>query len=192
MKLIVLDLEFTCWNYRPPSPNRKEIIEIGIAVVDTLKERILKSESIIIKPKYSKIGKFCTKLTSLTQDYVMEKGIPFDVACHRLLEDYDSDLIPWASYGGEDLKQFKEQCRDEKIDYPMHERHYDLAVFAQRVWDSRDSIGLQNLLNLFKMEFIGNPHRGGDDAINTARVLFQLLKKHEENQKKANRFKTKE
>ena len=75
--VLVIDVESTCWEPpEQPLPGEiSEIIEIGIAVVDIKELKIVKNSSIIIKPQRSKLSNFCTKLTTLTQENQVDKGI---------------------------------------------------------------------------------------------------------------------
>lgn len=68
--VLVIDVESTCWEPPEVQPKNEisEIIEIGIAVVNIKSLQIIENESVIIRPQKSKVSKFCTKLTTLTQD----------------------------------------------------------------------------------------------------------------------------
>lgn len=40
--IIIIDLEATCWEGKPPQGQESEIIEIGICVLDTFQVKLLK------------------------------------------------------------------------------------------------------------------------------------------------------
>ena len=65
-KIIVIDLEATCWEGKPPPGEISEIIEIGICVLDQATGAIDKNRGILIKPVHSAISPFCTQLTTIT------------------------------------------------------------------------------------------------------------------------------
>ena len=93
-KIIVIDVEATCWDSKPPSGERSEIIEIGICVLDcTERNKALrafksgvgfdidveiprpvreKRRSILVIPKYSNVSEFCTSLTTTTQELLVK------------------------------------------------------------------------------------------------------------------------
>src|ERR1700722_18362000 len=101
-KVLVIDVESTCWEL-PDKPGRDEIsevIEIGLAVVDTDKLIIDHNEGILIRPQRSRVSPFCTKLTTLTQQQV-DTGITFQEAMKKLQNEFhsgDRTFISWGDY----------------------------------------------------------------------------------------------
>jgi inhibitor of KinA sporulation pathway (predicted exonuclease) len=82
-QIIVVDIESTCWEKKPPEGQESEIIEIGICPLDVPSGERLEKESILVKPERSQISEFCTNLTTLTQEQV-NQGVPFAEACSIL------------------------------------------------------------------------------------------------------------
>jgi hypothetical protein len=68
-KIIVIDLESTCWEGPPPEGQVSEIIEIGVVTLDVASLERVEKQSILIKPVKSQISEFCTKLTTLTPEH---------------------------------------------------------------------------------------------------------------------------
>ena len=97
-KIIVVDIESTCWEGAIPAGQESEIIEIGVCTLDIASGRRLEKESILVKPERSKVSPFCTQLTTLTQAQV-DQGIAFPEACSILKKKYLSQQRVWASYG---------------------------------------------------------------------------------------------
>lgn len=100
--VLVIDVESTCWEKpeKPAEGELSEIIEVGIAVVDTRKLEIVENVSILIKPQTSKVSKFCTKLTTLTQEQV-DQGITYQQAATQLSKQYQSKdrlFVSWGDY----------------------------------------------------------------------------------------------
>lgn len=58
-KIIVVDVESTCWQDTPPDGQESEIIEIGVCIDVALGKR-LEKESILVKPEKSRVTQFCT------------------------------------------------------------------------------------------------------------------------------------
>ena len=79
-KIIIIDLEATCWEGIPPKGEVNEIIEIGICQLDTLTGEISDNRGILVKPTHSKISPFCTQLTTLTPELVAREGVSFEEA----------------------------------------------------------------------------------------------------------------
>jgi inhibitor of KinA sporulation pathway (predicted exonuclease) len=79
-KIIILDLEATCWKDTAPEGQVSEIIEIGVCILDVPSGLISQSKGILIKPKLSAVSLFCTQLTTITQDMLDNKGISLNEA----------------------------------------------------------------------------------------------------------------
>ena len=77
-KIIIIDLEATCWEGIPPQGEVSEIIEIGICLLDTLTGEISDNRGILVKPTHSKISPFCTQLTTITPELVAREGVSYE------------------------------------------------------------------------------------------------------------------
>src|SRR5215468_2050454 len=100
-RIVVVDVESTCWEGSPPSGERSEIIEIGISTVDITSGQVLDRDSILVRPEHSRVSAFCTQITTLTRQQV-DEGIPFREACRALRERHQTKDRLWASYGDYD------------------------------------------------------------------------------------------
>ena len=67
-KILVIDLESTCWDGPPPEGQVSEIIEIGVVTLDVAALQRVDKQSILIKPTKSEISAFCTQLTTLKKN----------------------------------------------------------------------------------------------------------------------------
>ncbi|GEN67129.1 3'-5' exonuclease [Chryseobacterium rhizosphaerae] len=117
--ILIVDLEATCWDNRPPRGQESEIIEIGVCIMNAKTGKISKNEGILVKPQYSKVSPFCTELTTLTQNMLDNEGIMLEDAFDILRAEYDSEELTWASYGNYDLNMLKDQAQRFYLDYPM-------------------------------------------------------------------------
>ena len=174
-KIIVVDIEATCWDVDPPPDGQlNEIIEIGLCICDVEANRIEGKRSILVKPLASEISPFCTQLTSITPQLVAEQGIEFSEACRILVADYDARKYLWASWGGYDRKLFRRQCRRLRISYPFGDKHLNLrTAFAD--FNGGERVGMVRALRMVNLVHEGVPHRGADDAWNVARLLQYLI-----------------
>jgi inhibitor of KinA sporulation pathway (predicted exonuclease) len=174
----VVDIESTCWERDPPRGQTSEVIEIGISVIamyGTPKRQIVASESIVVLPTRSEISEFCTKLTSLTPEFVKKNGIPFKDAMQILKDKYGAFERVFASWGDYDRRQIERQCRDERVPYPFGPTHLNVKnLFSLRQGLQRE-IGVENALASLGNKFEGRPHRGIDDSKNIARLLLGLV-----------------
>lgn len=172
-KILVIDIEATCWEPRRPDL-RNEIIEIGIAEVDIKTKQIERTESIIVLPPTTEVSEFCTKLTTLTPEFVEENGIEYHEAMDILLRKYKSDKQIWASWGDYDRASFEKNCQWNRTPYPFKgNAHLNVkSLFAAKYGYNAGQQKCGEDLGI-KME--GTAHRGIDDAVNIAKILLKML-----------------
>ena len=173
-QILVIDVEATCWQGKVPSGQENEIIEIGICPLDIASGQILDKESILVKPERSKVSKFCTELTTLTQEQV-DTGISFAQACTMLKKNYRSSDRVWASYGDYDRNQFQRQCQSRQIAYPFGPRHINIKTLLAVMHALPKEVGMDEALKLLRLPLVGTHHRGADDAWNIACILSKLI-----------------
>lgn len=176
--VLVVDVESTCWELpEAPGPNEiSEIIEIGIAVVNIKELKIVQNDSIIIRPQFSKVSKFCTKLTTLTQD-IVDKGIVFYQAMKQLRTNFNSENRTFVSWGDYDRKMFERNCKDFHVKYPFGPRHMNLKNSFTMLHGLEREPGMDVALESLGMKLDGTHHRGIDDAHNIAKILINTLER---------------
>lgn len=174
-KIIIIDLEATCWQGPVPAGQENEIIEIGLAVLDTENGAITQNKGILIRPQRSKVSPFCTELTTLTLEVLDEQGVTFEAAIDQLRESYQPDLYTWASYGQYDLNMLKKQCKSFGVPYPMGEQHINVKTWFAELYGLQKPTGMNGALHLLNLPLEGTHHRGVDDAKNIAKILNWCL-----------------
>jgi inhibitor of KinA sporulation pathway (predicted exonuclease) len=173
-RILVVDIEATCWAGDPPPDQQSEIIEIGVCALDVARREVGEARSILVKPTRSLVSPFCTALTTLTQAMV-DEGIAFEAACALVEREFDAKSYLWASWGKYDLTMFKAQCHAFGVPYPFSGRHANLKqVFAKSI-NNKERVGMNRALDILALPPEGTPHRGGDDARSAARILAALL-----------------
>lgn len=175
-KIIIIDLEATCWQREVPKGQVNEIIEIGICELDSFSGSISKNRGILVTPKYSKISQFCTQLTTITEDLINKEGVTFEAALEILHQDYSAHQYTWASYGQYDLNMLKKQCAFRKLDYPKGRTHINVKELFSEVKGLQKKVGMNGALEILKIPLEGTHHRGVDDAKNITKVLHWCLK----------------
>lgn len=173
--ILIIDLEATCWRGPVPEGMQSEIIEIGIAVVDLKTKELLETDSIIVKPKTSTISEFCTELTTITQEMIDEQGVSFEEACKILTNKFKSNRRLWASWGKYDYNQIQNDCKLNKVDFPMGRDYYNLKPLFSIKHSLGHDLGVATALEHLEMEFEGTHHRGIDDAKNIARIFKTMF-----------------
>lgn len=173
-KIIIVDLEATCWRGHPPEGQENEIIEIGVCLLDIHSGDISEIQGILVKPSRSTVSAFCTELTTLTQAQV-DEGISFQEACKLLRSHYKSRQRVWASYGDYDRRQVQKQCESREVPYPFGRRHINVKTLCaiRNKWPHE--IGMDKALKHLEIPLHGTHHRGVDDAFNIAHILRTLI-----------------
>ena len=173
-KILVVDLEATCWEGEPPPDQEHEIIEIGLCVLEVATGRRLENPSIMVRPERSRVSEYCTQLTTLTQEEV-ETGMSLEEASRLLRERYGSRQRLWASFGDYDREQMQLQCQAQGIDYPFGRGHINVKSLFAVVYNLRHEVPLDQAMAMRGFPLEGTHHRGGDDAWNIARLLGEIL-----------------
>ena len=175
-QMLIVDVESTCWEAKPPPGQQSEIIEIGICTLDLDTLQISQGKSILVKPIRSRVSPFCTQLTSLTPEMV-DQGVTFVDACALIEHDYASKDHLWGSWGVYDLRMFQDQCSSFGVSYPFSDRHLNIKwLFADKL-NRKKQVGMAHALELLRLSLRGTHHRGGDDAQNIAVIMAYMLKR---------------
>lgn len=173
-KILVIDLEATCWQGEPPPGEEREIIEIGLCELQVATGERGEPRAVLVKPQRSELSEFCQQLTTLTPAMLAD-GRAFPEACTLLEDHYQSRVRTWASYGDYDRLQFQAQCAAWGVPYPFGRSHINVKnLLALRLGLKRE-VGLQRGMGLLGLPFEGTLHRGVDDAWNIAAMLARML-----------------
>ncbi len=186
-KMMVVDFECTCFQDEDPdrptgweAGKDQEIIEIGAVIVDLVNREIEAVKSFLVRPD-GLMGAFCEKLTTLTRADV-QYSPPLIVALVQLRHwskknKFDIKSMPWGSWGDYDRVQIFRECARKGIEYPFGRAHFNIKGMYSMLTRQGHGFGVQKALGQLGMMFDGTPHRGVDDAKNTAEILLHLLKK---------------
>jgi inhibitor of KinA sporulation pathway (predicted exonuclease) len=174
-RVVIIDVEATCWGGEPPPGEVSEIIEIGACLLDPSSGEIAEKVSVLVRPTRSRVSDYCTRLTTLTPKMVAS-GVAFADACALLERSFGSRDRPWASYGDYDRLQFERQCALEGVRYPFGPSHLNVKTIAALAQGRPVEVGLPDALGDFGLDFRGVHHRGVDDAWNVARLLAAALR----------------
>ena len=177
MKILCVDLEATCWDHTPGprgegsfDPYVSEIIEVGVATLDTESPEIVK-EQILIKPIASTVSQFCTDLTGLTQRELDTHGLSKSDAWDHMSHIWKKGRY-WCSWGNYDMKQLTIDSERFGLKMPFHPVwHNNVKTTFGLFFAGGKSDGLEKALNKLGMAFEGRPHCGADDAYNLARIV---------------------
>lgn len=178
-KLLIVDLEATCWGNQqapdgaPQSIHNMEIIELG-CVLASRRGEVLDARSFLVRPTRNPLlSDFCTELTSITQSMVDAAPVfPEVVQTMNLwLGDLSSEFV-WCSWGNYDRLHLEAQsqldgAQPAMLAYP----HLNLKRIWRRTTGQKKKNGLAHALAFHELAFVGAHHRGIDDARNISRLL---------------------
>lgn len=174
-QIVVIDVEATCWEGKPPPGEENEIIEIGVCLLDVSTLERGARDSLLVRPVRSRVSPFCTSLTTLTPEQVAT-GLSFPEACAALRRKYQTKDRPWASYGDYDRAQFTRQCQAAGIGLPFSSSHINIKALVAAARGLPAEVGMAQALHLLGLPLQGTHHRGGDDAWNIAAILAAVLR----------------
>lgn len=175
-EVIVIDLEATCWDTpEEKAVNTSEIIEVGVCVLNVLTGEITKPMGLIVKPRQSKISPFCESLTTITQAMV-DEGMSFERAIEILKTEYGSRTRMMAAYGNYDQSMLNSQCEIVQMKSPFGPTYLNISALATLKLKANKRLGLSAAMSRFGLTFEGTQHRGVDDAVQAARVLWEIIK----------------
>jgi inhibitor of KinA sporulation pathway (predicted exonuclease) len=174
-RILVTDVEATCWEGDPPPGERSEIIEIGLCVLDAATLERVERRDLLVRPVRSTVSAYCTQLTTLTQSDV-EGGLALAEACRILAQEHQAGARLWASYGDYDRKQFERNCAGFGVSYPFGPTHLNIKNLAAVAHGWPREVGMSEALRRLGLPLEGVHHRGGDDAWNIAAILARLLR----------------
>lgn len=174
-KIVIIDLEATCWESETPEGMESDIIEIGICLLDVETGEISNNRGILVRPERSTVSPFCSELTTITPEMIKESGISYKEACSILKKEYDTQSRVWASFGAYDLKQFQRQGTALGVGFPFGPSHVNVkSLFALKKKLTHEE-GMAGALGLLDIPLEGTHHRGVDDAKNIAKILRWIL-----------------
>lgn len=173
---LIIDVESTCWDNRPPQGEVSEIIEIGLARVDLETLERIDKRAILVRPQQSSVSPFCTELTSLTQEEV-NGGVSLSEALTVLRTEYDSENRIFVSWGDYDRNQFHRNCQDFGLRYPFGPTHLNIKTLFSIALGIKQELGLDEAMKRLNIKLEGRHHRGVDDAWNIAQVFCLVMRR---------------
>jgi inhibitor of KinA sporulation pathway (predicted exonuclease) len=175
-RILVVDLEATCWDGEPPPAQVADVIELGWCVVGTRPEPGRGERgTFLVRPERSTVGACCTGLTSITPEMVA--GAP---SLEAVLADLRArvprlEQLAWASYGDYDRRLLERSAAELRLRLPFGPTHLNVKHLFALAWGLDREVGMDEALRLAGEDLVGTHHRGGDDAWNVALLLVRCL-----------------
>lgn len=185
-KLLLVDLEATCWETEAETPNEpplegvrvNEIIEIGAVLFDLEKRTLGQEYQRFVKPSVRpNLSDFCMRLTTIGQANV-DQADNFAAVLNDFTEQFSitgGAGDPWfASWGAYDRRQVISDCIRNAVSYPFDKKnHVNVKTAVTRLLHPKKR-GLQAVLHKLGLSFEGVQHRALVDAKNIGRILAAL------------------
>lgn len=170
-KLLIVDLEATCWERPLHVPDNMETIEIGALVLDPSERVPAREFQTFVRPQRSPLlSAFCTQLTGIKQSDI-DTSDPFPVAVARFLDWLGEPAgVRFSSWGEFDRRQIERDCRASAVPYPFLDDHLNLKHLCSAKLGIRPA-GMAQALARSGLALEGAHHRALDDARNIARIV---------------------
>jgi inhibitor of KinA sporulation pathway (predicted exonuclease) len=189
-EVIVVDVEATCWDKTDASELQNnqpsEVIEIGWAKLNLTEKKVIKKGSVIIKPRYSKVSKFCTQLTGWAQGDLDRHGVDIVDGLKQFAADSEcTKQHIWFACGEYDRWKLSSVTGKQGVglygisyeDNPFDNMRsfYNIKTLFALKHNLKKEMGLDRMLNYCGHVFDGRPHNGQDDAINISKIVLNVL-----------------
>lgn len=168
-KIVCFDLEHCCW-----AENNRigEIIEIGVAEIDTASGDVRKSQY-YVKPEKDEVSDYCLSLTGIGQKTVNKQGRPLGGVLVTLAKNYGGVNKIYACWGKDD-EDLKKECENKGLISPIN-HCLNLAMLAGLQFRGSKNLSQVEVMDKFGLYFEGRRHSGVDDAYNLALLAPKLI-----------------
>lgn len=186
-KVFVVDVEATCWETPEEQGDKpNEIIEIGICALDFRTGLISNGRSYVVKPRFTEVSEFCTRLTGWTQADV-NGGVPIlDVMKTISLDIGMSKHHVWFSCGEYDRVKLSSDDMGgtlstlygiERYQNPFAQMrsHVNIKTLFAMKHKLTKEMGMARMLEKIGEPLEGRHHNGLADAMNIAKIVRHVL-----------------
>lgn len=179
--VVCVDVEATCSTDLSVPREQMEVIEVGAVVLDREKNwEAVRSLEFFIKPiLHPVLTPFCTELTTITQEELDGKGVPYVEGlryCKDLTSYLDDYGWSWCSWGAFDKNIFVQDATLHGLSpFFGPENHFNLKVWFSNLEGTRKGFGLGKAIARKGLKFQGQPHRALSDAQNVAQILRTMV-----------------
>lgn len=184
--LLVIDFESTCWKDKAGSPP-PEVIEFPVVLLSLVTGKVVAEFHEYVMPvENPRLSPFCTQLTGIKQQQV-DDGMPistclvlFSQWLRKVSEEEKFDVgleatcLTWSDW---DLTFcLDKECKRKQIRKPEVLSSWIDIRAKYREFYKRKPQGLNGALRELGMNFEGREHSGIEDARNTARLVWRMVK----------------
>lgn len=181
--VLAIDFEATCCDDDSFPRHESEIIEFGCALIDMQTRSIAGTFESFVRPQvHPTLHRFCTELTTITQDQV--DNAPELRKVLRSFADWlhqkvfiKGKTLTWISWGQYDFNRLHGDCTRSRLTNPLGGvKHFNFKQVEGIAARSREK-GLKGAVEHYGLKWKGVHHRGVDDAANVAQLFLHLTEK---------------
>ena len=172
-KTLAVDFELTCWDGPTPPGQVPEIIQIGISEIDNETMSRGRSESWYVRNVLSEISPECTRITGITQQLLLKRGLPLAEAGRLIRKKFGSLNKSWVSWGS-DKEAIDRDCLAKEVPPVFSNAFFNAGLLYSMAQCEGRSVGLAEAASRFGISFEGRPHDAGADADVLADVWCSL------------------
>lgn len=171
-KILVFDLELTCWDGTVPDGMNSEIIQVGWCFINPKTGERTGRNALYVKPVTSSISAYCTDLTGITPSDV-RRGQTLPIISSRMINMGIKQYVS-ACYG-DDWDCISKECAYANCDMFLSDEYINVATLTKLAFNSYKNVGLRRAVESFGLTWEGQEHSADWDAWNTAGLLGAML-----------------
>jgi len=176
-RMLFIDLELT--TDEPPPPGWKsEIIQLGVAELDTDTLEVGRTAAYLVRPKnWGGITPFCTQLTGISRDQVKANGRPWNEVVATFTRAFGPGAKTVIGWGRDDL-DIAVACEEYGVENPVTNYVNIAVLFRMLIGNPRTTrMGLEDAMRVLGLEWPGRQHDALVDATATAMVWREMCVK---------------
>ena len=155
------------------APDPGEIIEIGIASVDTGALRIHQLDNLFVKPSQPRNG-IRDEVTAPPEPTAVS-AVPYNEACRIIKRRYLAPEVTWASWTSCVRTRFERQCRAHAIPFPFNASHITVSNLFALAHQLPREVEIAEAMDLARLSAEGPATGSHHAARNVARLLISVL-----------------
>jgi inhibitor of KinA sporulation pathway (predicted exonuclease) len=175
-RLLVVDLELTCWEGAPPSGEAPEVIEIGVVEIDAPDLRVSRAKRYLVRPCRSRVSEFCAAFTGLDAGLLQREGRPYAEVANGIRKEFGTPRKVWMAWGQDDRALAAEE-RASGTPSPFSGGFVDLALLWTQFTGNGALASLEDALAAASLAPEGRAHSALDDAMNAARLWLEMARR---------------
>ncbi|WP_196223199.1 3'-5' exonuclease [Roseibium sp. RKSG952] len=168
-KVLAVDFEMTCWEEGPSPERLPEIIDVGLVEISTENLTITRSDRFFVRPKWSSVSEYCTRLTGITNENLRRHGRPLPEVANALKRKWGSGSKLWMAWGRDDIV-IERDCVKHEIENPFSRAFRNLGLECTIDSGQTENAGLHRVMGEMGLE----PGRGRHTALNDAMGLAHV------------------